>query len=260
MASSKLVYYGSRISDNKVKTPEGHLVCLGVPIARTGWQEYGAEEIGVDGNGIVNVYRDPVEVFAPATIASFEGKDVTDQHPSSMIDPSNFSNYVRGHVQNIRRGEGADSDYLVGDLFIKDAGLISKVEGGQREVSCGYACDYEPLEGEGKYTQKNIRGNHVAVVPNGRAGSQIAIRDSLPENKIEAVEIPLERKEKKAMKVSLRHLIGMGLKSFAQDAEPEEVARAAEMVAKEEGREEKDCRGRRCGIGTLGREAKTSHL
>lgn len=34
------VYYGSRISDHLVRTPEGYLICKDVPIARTGIQQY----------------------------------------------------------------------------------------------------------------------------------------------------------------------------------------------------------------------------
>ena len=38
----------SKISDNIRKTPEGYLVCIGVPIGRTGVQEYGEDETPID--------------------------------------------------------------------------------------------------------------------------------------------------------------------------------------------------------------------
>ena len=62
------------------------------------------------------------------------------------------------------------------DLIIKDPGLASDVESGVlREVSCGYYCRFEPyLDG---YRQTNLVGNHVAVVPRGRAGHSVAIKD-----------------------------------------------------------------------------------
>lgn len=63
------------------------------------------------------------------------------------------------------------------DVFDPDAGLISDIRNGVvREVSCGYLCSYEP-EGD-HYRQGNIRGNHVAVVPRGRAGREVAIKDT----------------------------------------------------------------------------------
>ena len=39
-------YFGSRISDHILKTPEGFLICKDVPIARTGTQQYRGCEFG----------------------------------------------------------------------------------------------------------------------------------------------------------------------------------------------------------------------
>lgn len=81
-------YYGTRLSDNlSFREPEGYLLCLNVPVARTGTQEYLPEELGITGNeqlainneqlnvsaesGLIAVYRPEEEVFSPATIASF---------------------------------------------------------------------------------------------------------------------------------------------------------------------------------------------
>lgn len=63
------------------KTPEGFLICHDVPIARTGTQEYMPRELSLTGDTMVTVFRDEGEVFKPATLASFEGKPVTDNHP-----------------------------------------------------------------------------------------------------------------------------------------------------------------------------------
>lgn len=69
---------------------------------------------------------------------------------------------------------------MVADLYINDPALISEVRSGvKREVSCGYCCRYVP-DGAG-YRQTHIRGNHVAVVPRGRAGRAVAIHDAAPE-------------------------------------------------------------------------------
>ena len=75
-------YYGTRLSENISKRePEGYLLCLNVPVARTGTQEYLPAEIGLAGSRPVEVYRPAEEVFSPATVASFEGMPVTDGHP-----------------------------------------------------------------------------------------------------------------------------------------------------------------------------------
>lgn len=170
-----VAYYGSSISPHIDRSPEGYLICRDVPINRTGVQEYLAGELGLDGDPerVVKVYRLPEDVFAPAALASFEGKDVTDNHPPEMLTAENQSAYSKGHLEHVRRV----GDNTVADLFIKDPVLASQVESGaMREVSCGYNCKFEPyLDG---YRQTNIIGNHLAVVPRGRAGKGVAIRDT----------------------------------------------------------------------------------
>ena len=169
-----LTYYGSRISPHMTETPEGYLICHDVPINRTGTQEYTAGEMQLDGDPerIITVNRYPEDVFDAAALASFEGKDVTSGHPPENLTPENHAAYSKGHVENVRRA----GDQTIADLHIKDATLISDIKNGIiREVSCGYVCNWEP-DGAG-YKQTNIRGNHVAIVPHGRAGHEVAIKD-----------------------------------------------------------------------------------
>ncbi len=170
-----IAYYGSTLSPNIDRTPEGYLICRNVPIARTGPQDYLAREMMLDGDPerIVRVQRYPEDVFEAATLASFEGKPITDGHPPENVGPENYAAYTKGHVQNVRRS----GEYIVADLYINDANLANEVRNNvKREVSCGYLCNCVP-DGAG-YRQSNIRGNHVAVVPRGRAGSTVAIKDA----------------------------------------------------------------------------------
>lgn len=173
-----IAYYGSQISPHLVDTPEGFLICKDVPIARTGPQDYLARELQLDGDPdrLITVQRHPEDVFEEATLASFEGKPICDGHPPENVGPENYAAYTKGHVQNVRR----DGEYIVADLYINDANLANEVRNNvKREVSCGYLCNYVP-DGDG-YRQERIRGNHVAVVPKGRAGATVAIHDTAPE-------------------------------------------------------------------------------
>lgn len=173
-----IAYYGARISPHMTRTPEGYLICHDVPINRIGDQEYTARDLQLDGDPerVVIVHRYPQDVFDPAALASFEGKDITQGHPPENLGSENQAAYSKGHIQNVRRV----GDNTVADLYIKDPGLASDVENGVvREVSCGYLCDYVP-DGNG-YKQQRIRGNHVAVVHQGRAGHAVAIKDAAPE-------------------------------------------------------------------------------
>lgn len=175
-----IAYYGYTISPNQIETGEGFLICKNVPIARTGTQEYLGREIGLEGQEaerVVTVRRDGAEVFSEAALASFEGKPVTNDHPPELIGPDDVKMYEMGHAQNVRHGADEWEDFVIADLHIHDRELISAIQGGKREISCGYECEYAD-NGDGTYSQKNIRGNHVAVVDRGRAGKRAAILDS----------------------------------------------------------------------------------
>lgn len=213
-------YYGYTISPNQIETGEGFLICRNVPISRTGDQEYMGWEIGIPGAGggqIVTVHRPPEEVFSTAALASFEGKPVTNDHPPVLIGPDDVKMYEMGHAQNVRRGDGEWEEYTLADLHIHDRELIDAVQSGKREISCGYECEYVP-NGDGTYTQRNIRGNHVAVVERGRAGKRAAILDS---DKKKAKEP--ERKGNMNKKGLFFKLFGQAVK----DKSPEEIEQMA---------------------------------
>lgn len=172
-------YYGDKLSKRIAKTPEGFLICQDVPISRTGYQEYLASELSdepVAHDRIIPVYRPADEVFDIRSLASFEGKPVTNEHPNEDVTPQNYQTYACGHVQNVHAGEGEDSDKVLADLYITDPDLIDSIMSGKREVSCGYYAE-EKRDDSGKLCQTKIRGNHVAVVSSGRAGKKVCIRD-----------------------------------------------------------------------------------
>lgn len=212
-----LAYYGTALSPNQLETDEGFLICKNVPIARIGEMQYTAGELHLDGDPerLVVVDRLPEDVFAAAALASFEGKPVTDGHPLVEVEPNNFAAYGKGHVQNVRR----QGDYVLADLFLTDAALISDVQNSvKREVSCGYVCNYEP--NGGRWKQTNIRGNHVAIVPRGRAGHHVAIKDEEPEKKEDGFRMSEFKKK-------LLTIFG----GYAKDAAPEDIAEMVETAA-----------------------------
>lgn len=212
-----IAYYGAQLSPNIDKTPEGYLICRNVPINRTGTQDYMAGELQLDGDPerVVKVYRLPDDVFTPAALASYEGKDVTNGHPPEMLTAENQSAYSRGHVEHVRR----EGDNTVADLIIKDPALVADVENGVlREVSCGYNCQFEPyLDG---YKQTHIIGNHVAVVPRGRAGHDVAIHDAAA------------KAEKGTNMNKLVHGILTAFGMAAKDASPEDIQAMANVAGK----------------------------
>jgi hypothetical protein len=230
-------YYGYTISPNQIETGEGFLICRNVPIARTGEQEYLGTEIGLNDEKTVKVFRPPEEVFSEAAMASFDGKPVTNNHSPDLLDPETASMYEKGHAQNVRKGEGEWDGYLIADLHIHDAELIRDIKNGKRHVSCGYECEY--TEDGDRYTQSEIRGNHVAVVELGRAGSKAAIMDSINKPK------KAERKMTMNKKSTFLKLFGMAangkndeeLTQMAMDA-AENLVEETEVKTEEETKEE----------------------
>ena len=176
-----VVYFGTRLSENiSRREPEGYLICLNVSVARTGTQEYLPSELGLPGmdDRMIPVERTAEEVFSAACMASFEGMPVTDDHPAVAegVTAENIRFLQKGHAMNIRRGPPPEDDLLMADLIITDPRLIEEILGGKREISCGY--NYVLSEEDGKYYQREIRGNHVAVVDAGRAGPRVCIKDA----------------------------------------------------------------------------------
>jgi hypothetical protein len=177
----KKYYSTAQLSDRISETPEGFLICEGVPITRAGDLMYNPGETPVTpGKGSTVISRTVEDIHDPATIASFEGKPVTINHPDDFVTPENWRELAVGVVQNVRPGEGEDSDKLLADLLITDFEAIAAVKSKRlREVSCGYEAEYVE-EAPGRGRQEGIIGNHVALVTSGRCGSECAIFDHAP--------------------------------------------------------------------------------
>lgn len=178
-------YTVSKLGEKRSLTPEGYLLCLDVPVARTGEMLYAEGEIaGDDGEAIlggpdklIRVSRGTEDLFRPETIASFEGKPVTLGHPDEFVTPDNIKQHAVGTMSNVRRGSGLEDDLMLADLLITDRAAIDAIQkDGIEEVSNGYEADYEQQQ-PGRAAQRNILGNHVALVERGRCGPRCAIGD-----------------------------------------------------------------------------------
>jgi hypothetical protein len=175
----------TKLSENISVTSEGFLLCKNVPLTHTGALKYqpGEHPFG-DNVGEITIRRSPEELFSPVTMASFEGKDVTVQHPEEFVSPENYQDLTHGVLVNLRKGEktieveGEQVEVLLGDLLIKSAEAIELVQSGEREVSLGYEAEWELEEGKTEGTHAKIKGNHCAIVSSGRAGIHCAITDS----------------------------------------------------------------------------------
>lgn len=165
-------------------TDEGFLKVPG-RVARTGIQEYLARELGLDGDQmrVVRVYRPEEEVFADASLSTYDSSDVTNNHPHELVTAATY----RGLAVGVVRGPGRrDGDFVVCDLIVKDEATIKEITAGKCELSAGYTAVYDETPGvtpDGQaydYIQRDIKINHVAIVERARAGANARVFDHNP--------------------------------------------------------------------------------
>ncbi len=142
-------------------------------IGRVGVFEY----YTADGK-VVREYRPPEEVLDPASIASFEAVPLTNDHPPTRLDAANARSYSSGSVGGVRPA----GHQVEGVVLVTDASTVAAAAGGKRQLSPGYTVVLDPTPGvtpEGEHydaIQRRIRGNHVALVQDGRQGPNVALR------------------------------------------------------------------------------------
>lgn len=123
--------------------------------------------------------RLPEEVFADESLATLRMKPLTLLHPEEVVTPKNADKLSVGSIGN---DITIDSYRVYGSVSVTKADGIKAVEEKTaRGLSCGYKCDIEWTSGTWMGVpfdciQRNIRYNHVALVPVPRAGDGNAIR------------------------------------------------------------------------------------
>lgn len=208
------ILVNSKLSEHRYKTPEGYLVCVDSVLARTGKQTYRRDELFHDNDTTeIEVDRPENEVFSEQTLASFENKPLTIEHPEEDVNPHNHKTYAVGFVRDIKRGTDNGEPVMLGTLVVTDEDAINDIENGKLpELSCGYDCD---IEDEDNPQQRNIRGNHVALCEHGRAGNA-RIVDSVKDALFEVcyiddgdVCIAIEAKDENDARQKFRRRYGM---------------------------------------------------
>jgi hypothetical protein len=181
-----------QITTEREYTDEGFLK-VPARISRTGTQTYTALEMGItdkEPDSKIVVFRPEEEVFDNNSLSSFANKPVTDNHPPELVNSKNAKQYSVGFAgPEVTK----DGDFAKTILHVTDAEAIAKIESGKVELSNGYTADIDWIPGvtqDGeKYdaVQRNIKGNHIAIVERGRAGADCRLADNLPTEGDDAV-------------------------------------------------------------------------
>ena len=173
-------------SVRRIDPDSGHLHVSRTPLSKANVCGYRGSEIprwkdlGLDATRVYQLYRDPKELAAAADTCN--GKPLLIVHKASNADDHPHRE-TAGSVNNVSWA----APYLVGGLDVWTAEAIDGIESGERqELSPGYAYDPDMTPGRApdgtRYdgVMRNIRFNHVSLVPEGRTGRDVYVHDEAP--------------------------------------------------------------------------------
>lgn len=194
------------------KTAEGFLIAR-APVTSVGVFTYRNKD-----GSLRRELRLPEEVFNEDSLNSLKMKPLTLLHPDEAVTPENIGDLSVGSV-----GTDVTTDsyrVYISLAATKKDGIDAVENGSARSLSCGYTCDIEWTSGTWMgmnydCIQRNIRYNHVALVPVPRAGDGNSIRMDAGEP-----ELPKETtNNEESMDLKELHLDGADYK-----AEPQVIA------------------------------------
>lgn len=170
------------------------------------------------------VFRPEEELSDPACIESFRLVPFVNEHPAGILgDESQPIPAVPAERHGVQGTIGEqvyfDYPYLRGNFKIFSSAAMRAVDAGKIELSPGYRCRYDwtPGEWQGQpydAVQRCIRGNHLALVDEGRTGPDVAVLDHFT--------ITLDAKELPAMADENTPPAGGG--------EPDQIASAKALI------------------------------
>lgn len=136
----------------------------------------GWREAGLDPEAVYYGFRDPEEL--KKSLSTWQGLPLhIEHHVDSAEEPARLT-----RVGAVGRADW-NAPYVDAPLTVWDGEAIAAIEDGSfRELSCAYRYDpdftpgrYEGVEYD--FIMRNIRGNHVALVEEGRAGPDVVVAD-----------------------------------------------------------------------------------
>jgi len=160
-------------------------------------------------DGIINELRAEDEVGKQDSLDTLKNISMTNDHPAVFVTPDNAKELSVGLTSN---DVYFDNHRVSVTITITDKKAIQDVKDGKVGLSCGYTAVLVMRSGERfgniKYdaVQTDIRYNHVAIVPAGRAGELATINlrtdagdnigylknqleEKMPENNMKSIKI-----------------------------------------------------------------------
>ena len=157
------------------------------PLSVVGVYPYMGRSISADciQDRLYGVYRPESELSSQDCIDSFKLIPWIDDHVMLGNEDAGLTPSEQKGVQGvIGQDVYFDGTTLKGNIKVFSEAMANLIANGKKELSCGYRCRYEYAPGtfNGEhydYVQQEIRGNHLALVENGRMGPDVAVLDHL---------------------------------------------------------------------------------
>ncbi|MBT0308343.1 DUF2213 domain-containing protein [Morganella morganii subsp. morganii] len=154
------------------------------PISKAGVFDYLGAEIGApEPDRIYKVFRPPEELASEETIKSFRLTPFIVDH--EMLGKNATPAEKKGIQGVIGENVYFEHPYLRGNIKIFSDAALSDISSGKIDLSPGYRSRYDfdnpgVYEGEAyEVVQRHLRGNHLALVDEGRTGADVAVQDHL---------------------------------------------------------------------------------
>lgn len=150
-------------------TPEGYHVYEGTAAFGDVVHDYPED------NPPISEFRPSDEALSDATLLSAKGKLVTWDHPDPNHTPQGLllASTSRDHFEGIILDAWRADDRFMVKVMIHTPELLEEIQSGAVELSLGYWRDPDLTAGEFQgrrydVVQRNLRVNHLAVVPRGK--------------------------------------------------------------------------------------------
>lgn len=190
------------------------------PLSKEGVFPYLGKQVGpeFDPEEVVMVYRPGEELANPSCIDSFKLIPWVNIHPDNLLgrESDGRVDVSEKPVEGVT-GENIyfDNGVLYGNIKMFSDNLQELVDSGEhKELSLGYGCRYEIKSGiwngqRYRAIQRDIRGNHLAAVPQGRMGPDVAVLDHFKVT-FDAKDIQMTTKPNKANDADTQENAGEG--------------------------------------------------
>lgn len=177
---------GESMDSARIQDTNGWYEIRGNPISKFGVFPYLGSQIpgAPDPTKIYMVYRPESELSDPECMSSFRLLPWIDEHQFLGSEEDGCTPAEKKGVQGVI-GEDIyyDAPHLRANVKVWSEALKNLIESGKKQISAAFRCEYffeSGIFNGQRYDviQRSMRGNHIALVDEGRVGPDVAVLDS----------------------------------------------------------------------------------